>query len=296
MVKSQIKIAVVGDVHDLWDEQDEEALHFLGVDLVLFVGDFANESVDLIRKIASVNLPKAVVMGNHDAWFTATEWGLKKCPYDRTVEDRVQEQLDILGDFQVGYSKLDFPQFEVSIVGGRPFSWGGPEWKCKNFFRDRYGINDHKESAAKIIESADKAFYNTIIFLAHNGPSGLGNQPEDICGKDWNPLGGDFGEPDLTEAIAYTRNLNKHIPLVTFGHMHHNLRHRKDRLRTMFKRDVYDTIYLNAASVPRIKEIDGEKMRNFSLVLLENHQVKNMSLVWVDEQFKRISETVFIDN
>ncbi|HBE31491.1 MAG TPA: TIGR04168 family protein, partial [Cyanobacteria bacterium UBA11368] len=43
--KQVIKIAVVGDVHDQWEEQDAGALEHLGVDLVLFVGDFGNESV-----------------------------------------------------------------------------------------------------------------------------------------------------------------------------------------------------------------------------------------------------------
>lgn len=292
MSNNQIKIAVIGDIHEQWNNQDEEALHSLGVDLVLFVGDIGNESVNLIKKITALNLPKAIILGNHDAWFSATEWGLKKCPYDRTTEDRVQQQLDILGEFHVGYSKLDFPQFELSVVGGRPFSWGGSEWKCKEFFQSRYGVNNFQESTAKIINAVNQTSYKTIIFLGHNGPLGLGDKAEDICGKDWQPLGDDFGDPDLQKAIAYTRNIGKNIPLVTFGHMHHTLRHRKDILRTIVKRDVYDTIYLNAASVPRIKEIEGKKMRNFSLVLLENNQVQNTSLVWVDEQFKIISSSL----
>ncbi|MFM8007087.1 MAG: TIGR04168 family protein, partial [Dolichospermum sp.] len=35
-----VKIAVVGDIHDQWDVEDGMALKHLGVDLVLFVGDF----------------------------------------------------------------------------------------------------------------------------------------------------------------------------------------------------------------------------------------------------------------
>ncbi|NEP43066.1 MAG: TIGR04168 family protein, partial [Okeania sp. SIO2H7] len=42
-----IKIAIVGDVHDRWEPEDELALKHLGVDLVLFVGDFGNEAVEL---------------------------------------------------------------------------------------------------------------------------------------------------------------------------------------------------------------------------------------------------------
>ena len=89
-----LKIAVVGDIHDQWEVEDGVALKHLGVDLVLFVGDFGNESVEVVRAIASLDIPKAAVMGNHDAWYTATEWGRKKAPYDRSKEDWVQEQLD----------------------------------------------------------------------------------------------------------------------------------------------------------------------------------------------------------
>ena len=73
-----IKIAVVGDVHDRWEAEDELALKHLGVDLVLFVGDFGNESVEVVRQVASLDIPKAVILGNHDAWYTASVWGQKK--------------------------------------------------------------------------------------------------------------------------------------------------------------------------------------------------------------------------
>lgn len=290
MTNERIKIAIVGDVHDQWQDQDGEALFSLGVDLVLFVGDFGNESVEVVKKIAAINLPKAAVMGNHDAWFSATEWGLKRCPYDRTCEDRVQQQLDLLGETHVGYGKLDFPQWQLSVVGGRPFSWGGPKWMCKEFFRHRYGVNDVHESTAKIVNAVKQTAFETIIFLGHNGPYGLGKNPEDTCGKDWHPIGGDFGDRDLTEAIEAARKIGKHIPLVTFGHMHHSLRHTKERLRTIVNQDDYQTIYLNAASVPRIIKTERETKRNFSLVCLQNHQVTDMSLVWVGEKYQIIAE------
>ncbi|NEN95528.1 MAG: TIGR04168 family protein, partial [Moorea sp. SIO3I7] len=73
--KQSIQIAVVGDIHQLWEAEDAIALEQLGVDLVLFVGDFGNEAVDIVQMIAAIDLPKAVIMGNHDAWYTASEWG-----------------------------------------------------------------------------------------------------------------------------------------------------------------------------------------------------------------------------
>ena len=287
-----VKIAVIGDVHDQWEAADGEALRSLGVDLALFVGDFGNESVEVVQAIASLDIPKAVILGNHDAWYTATEWGRQRCPYDRAQEDWVQDQLDLLGEIHVGYSKVDFPQFNLTVVGGRPFSWGGEIWRNADFYRERYGVADFAESTERIMAAVNNAAYNTIIFLGHNGPVGLGDRPEDPCGKDWEPLGGDFGDSDLANAIAQTKNLGKSIPLVTFGHMHHHLRHRKDCLRTSISTNNDGTVYLNSASVPRIIHKGSHTERNFSLVTLQAGVIIQASLVWVGKEHSVISEQI----
>ena len=278
-----VTLAVVGDVHDLWDGQEEAILQRLGVDLVLFVGDFGNESVEVVRRIASLKLPKAVVMGNHDAWYTATPWGRTNCPYDRKQEDWVQQQLEVLGKTHVGYSWLDFPAFDLTVVGSRPFSWGGSEWKYKRFYRDRFQVRNFRESVQRIMSAVEAAAHRTIIFLGHCGPHGLGDYPEDTCGKDWGRggLGGDYGDPDFADAIAQTQLMGKNVPLVTFGHMHHSLRHRQDRERTKVNQ-VGKTLYLNAACVPRIRDYEGDRIYGFSLVRLDKGQVQSSQLVWAD--------------
>ncbi len=286
-----IKIAIVGDVHDRWEAADETALQHLGVDLVLFVGDFGNESVQVVRAIAAVKLPKATVFGNHDAWYSASDWGKQKCPYDRQKEDWVQDQIDLLKETHVGYSKLDFPELQITVVGSRPFSWGGDVWKNAEFYKERFGVTSFAESTAKIVAAAKTAAYDTVIFLGHNGPVGLGSNADDPCGKDWQPLGGDYGDPDLTEAIASVRKLGKTIPLVTFGHMHHDLRYTKQHLRKTFVISSEGTMYLNAARVPRIVQTpQGDKLRNFSLVYLQGGVVTQASLVWMGKDFTVVSE------
>ena len=286
-----IKIAIVGDVHDRWEAADETALQHLGVDLVLFVGDFGNESVQVVREIAAVKLPKATVFGNHDAWYSASDWGKQKCPYDRQKEDWVQDQIDLLKETHVGYSKLDFPELKLTVVGSRPFSWGGDVWKNAEFYKERFGVTSFAESTAKIVAAAETAAYDTVIFLGHNGPVGLGSNADDPCGKDWQPLGGDYGDPDLTEAIALVRKLGKTIPLVTFGHMHHDLRYTKQHLRKTFVISSEGTMYLNAARVPRIVQTpQGDKLRNFSLVYLQGGIVTQTSLVWMGKDFTVVSE------
>ena len=289
--EAEITIAVVGDVHGLWEPEDAVALNRLGVDLVLFVGDFGNEAVEVVREIAAVKTPKAAIMGNHDAWYSASSWGRQKAPYDRATEDRVQQQLDLLGEAHVGYSKLDFSQFALSVVGSRPFSWGGSTWRNSQFYRDRYGINNFVESTQRIVESAKNTAYDTLIFIAHNGPLGLGDQTESMCGRDWKLEGGDYGDPDLTEAIAKVRSIGKSIPLVTFGHMHHELKNPRGKRRNII--DVREQIvYLNAACVPRIIRTQRGAKRSFSLVTLRQGKVQEISLAWLDENLAIESDEV----
>ena len=286
------KIAIVGDIHDQWETEDEIALKHLGVDLVMFVGDFGDEAVEVVQAIAAIDIPTAAVFGNHDAWYTATEWGRKNCPYDRTQEDRVQQQIDLFGDAHVGYGKRDFPELGFTVVGTRPFSWGGPEWKYQDFYQERFGVNSFADSTNLMIDALEGAASENVIFLGHNGPTGLGDAPEDPVGRDWKPMGGDFGDPDFTEAIVQTRALGKKIPLVAFGHMHHKLRHTKEQLRKRVDVDVEGTVYLNAASVPRIIEVDGQKQRNFSIVSLEAGVVSQAALVWVGQDMSVVSEEI----
>ena len=293
--KEQITVAVIGDVHNQWDDQDDLALQHLGVDLALFVGDFGNEAVEVVRKIAAVKIPKAVVMGNHDAWYSASSWGKQKAPYDQSVEDRVQQQLDLLGDAHVGFSMLNFKDCNLSVVGSRPFSWGGSTWRNSQFYSDRYNIKSFAESTQQIVTSAQETAYENLIIIGHNGPFGLGNKTESICGRDWKPEGGDYGDPDLQNAIADINNLDKSMSLVTFGHMHHALKYPSGKRRTVV--EVKDNIvYLNAACVPRVIKSDQGTQRSFSLVSLQQGRVKEISLVWLDSDFAIISNEILYSN
>jgi uncharacterized protein (TIGR04168 family) len=155
--------------------------------------------------------------------------------------------------------------------------------------QERYNISNFAESTAKIIANIQDTAYNNLIFLGHNGPAGLGKEAEAICGRDWQPLGGDHGDPDLAAAIAQAQLLGKQVPLVSFGHMHHRLRHTTSRLRNPVVTSEMGTVYLNAASVPRILHSDTGKSRNFSLVTLEEGLVTEASLIWLNDNFEIIS-------
>lgn len=58
-----VRLAVVGDVHGQWcPDRDAAALQALHADFTLFVGDFGNERVPLVRQIAELEAPKAVIL------------------------------------------------------------------------------------------------------------------------------------------------------------------------------------------------------------------------------------------
>ncbi|MGB8703139.1 MAG: TIGR04168 family protein, partial [Thermosynechococcaceae cyanobacterium] len=280
-ISRQLQIAVVGDIHGQWDDQDVSALVSLDIDLVLFVGDFGNEDLDLVQRIAQVPMPIAVVFGNHDAWYTATPWGRQKCPYDRRQVDRVQDQMAAVGKSHVGYGRKDFQAWQFSVVGGRPFSWGGPDWKYADFYAERFGVGSLAESGDRIAQAALQAPFETVIVLNHNGPTGLGSTPEDPCGRDWQPIGGDYGDPDLADSIQVAKASGKSVPLVAFGHMHHTLRHTRARLRQRVVVDGDGTVYLNAACVPRVMHLVSGCYRNFSIVQLGQGQVGQVKSLWV---------------
>ncbi|ERN08434.1 hypothetical protein AMTR_s00150p00024830 [Amborella trichopoda] len=234
-------------------------------------GDFGNENVELVKSIAELKAPKAAILGNHDAWYTQK--------FSETRLDGVRAQLESLGEAHVGYDRLDFPEIKISVVGGRPFSSGGGQLFRRKLLSSRYGVHDMKGSAKKICDAAQGTpDGHSIILLAHNGPTGLGSEMDDICGRDWVPGGGDHGDPDLAQAIADLKsNTRLSIPLVVFGHMHKNLQLRNGT-RRMLVLGAEKTIYLNAAVVPRVRGLISKKGSG-STVHNDAHEVKSKGTI-----------------
>ncbi|KAL6549501.1 hypothetical protein OROHE_008618 [Orobanche hederae] len=247
---------------------------FLHPDLVMFTGDFGNENVELVKGIAKLNFHKAAILGNHDSWSTSK--------FSKKTKDGVQVQLECLGEAHVGYSHLDFPLLNLSVVGGRPFSCGGNELFRKKLLTPRYGVHDMEESAQRIYKAAlgtpEKHY---IIFLAHNGPAGLGSNVDDICGMDWTSDGGDHGDPDLAKAISQLKETTKYsIPLVVFGHMHKELA--CGGFRKMVTIDADNVMFLNAAIVPRVRyPSSGGSARAFTVVEFSDGKITKVAETWV---------------
>jgi len=291
-------LLVVGDVHNQWGREDERAIDFLNPDIVVFVGDIGNEDVDLIKQIGALKQRKAVVLGNHDAWYSLTSRGqqraLKAALQSSSLQhfsnnkDRILESLDALGDSHIGYSSMIAEDLGLVFAGARPFSKGGMQWDIvANFYKKYYNINSFEDSMSKILEGIldEKSSDLGLVVVAHNGPFGLGGKPEDPCGIDFMDPADDFGDPDLEEALEVASSCGRHASLVLFGHMHHTLK--KGGYRNMVAVDESNgTVYLNAAVVPRTKNmyLEDEKMvkcRHFLRVHMQDGSVEKAENVWV---------------
>lgn len=289
------KVICVGDIHGQWDEFDESAIRNLNPDLVLFVGDYGNEDVVITRRVAqfaaTAEFGVATVFGNHDSFYTQSVSGMRRAPYNKSEECRVTTQMEIMAPYDVSYRSAGFDKLGISVCGGRSFSVGGPNWKYSEFYRRFIGVYGIDHSATKLKEAVARTQFESLIFLSHSGPVGLGKLPNDPCGKDWGTEpGGDYGDRDLRAAIETARQLGLRVPLTVFGHMHRTLMNDQgDRIMLKTEPDGNTgqlTVMLNAAVFPRHGvHSTGFKLRHFQVVQIgESGYVDSVKETWASPE------------
>ena len=284
-----MRIGVVGDVHRCFDAIDVEQLDGLGYAAILFVGDIAgyfhSGGVETAQIIAGLQTPAMVIPGNHDAANVgqmAAEVldndalaGL----FDLGQEERERDFEAALGPVElVGYSRhpIDDGDRRIDVIACRPHSAGGPRLAFRPRLEERFGVRDFEDSRRRIVEQVDQSDAEDLVFLAHNGPTGLGDTREDIWGCDFRDSEGDFGDPDLEHAIAYAVDRGKRVLAVVAGHMHHALR--GGGLRSWCVERA-GTLYVNAARVPRIFERDGRLLRHHVELTIDDDGVSVREVV-----------------
>lgn len=263
---SELQIAIAGDLHDQWDETDQALVEQLAPDALLLVGDLSDGSARIPRLLSRLTLPMACVLGNHDAGRDAS---------GRTLG----RQLELLSDRHCGWQLRQLRPPGLAVVGGRPGSAGGG-FHLSRAVRAVFGPVEMGESAERISRAALAADPQLpLLLLAHCGPSGLGSDAGDPCGRDWRHPACDWGDQDLALAIEQIRR-QRPVPLVVFGHMHHQLRRQQGERRS-FQRDRHGTAYLNSACVPRHgHDQQGRMLRHFSWVVLAADGLRQVSHRW----------------
>lgn len=283
-----IQIGIIGDVHRQFDPHDITQFNQSEYDLLLCTGDLANlwqwEGLAAARQMAKLQKPTLIIPGNHDT-LTLPQLvaEIKQWPRLRRwlgwgQSGRLRRWQRALGPVQVGgYSVHPVPGAEdVAVVVGRPFAMGGSVLHCQPQLQRQFGVGTMAESAVRLCQLVAQTSQQRLIFLAHNGPTGLGVTRESIWGNDFDPQQGDFGDSDLREAIAFAQQRGKTVLAVVAGHMHHHIKREGDRTWHLVQDGVH---YINAARVPRIFEENGRtRHHHIRLTLLDDD-------VTVTEQF-----------
>ena len=233
--------------------------------MVLFVGDISDGNIKIVKKINLLSIPTYVILGNHDRG------------KDKSGETLLK-QIRLLKDKYCAWDLRIFKN-NINILGGRPCSSGGGYYLSKEVL-GVYGPITEEDSVKKILSSSEKARKDLpLIIISHSGPSGLGSEPNSICGRDWKKPSSDWGDRDLSTAITKIQK-ERFVDLVIFGHMHNQL-NRDLGSREMFITDKKGTSYLNAAIVPRYKRnLNGEIAINFTWVEFNNKKLSLVSQRW----------------
>ncbi len=266
-------VAVIGDVHLFWDDADVAFFNDGGYDLVLFVGDLAGYTQLRGRRVARVlrklRVPAMCIPGNHDG-LHAFQLGAEIAPRAHRLRNafcqgqagRCASLRRALGDVELlGYSRRRVAPAGVplNIVVGRPHSIGGRRLACRRYLAKRYGIDSMDASSARLKALIDQCDDAPIVFLAHNGPSGLGDRADSIWGCDFRPQEEDWGDPDLEEAVRHAKDQGRAVLATVAGHMHRKTKSGKHRPAQITQDGV---LYVNAAEVPRHRNQNGQKKRH----------------------------------
>ncbi len=90
----------------MWSESDHNLLNALCPDAILFVGDLGNGEIRIVKAINEIEIPTAVVLGNHDRGIDSSGYNL-------------QTQIDLLGDKLCSWSQkiLNSPPLVIVEIG-----------------------------------------------------------------------------------------------------------------------------------------------------------------------------------
>lgn len=288
-----MKLAVIGDIHSFWDDRDTAYFNRSDYDGLLFVGDLPRltGSRSVTQMLSELDKPAWLIPGNHDG-VTAPQllaelkgWRWLARLGALGMRRRMRRLRRHLGPVRLcGFEMITLAE-DLGLLVARPHAMGPDRFYYRAFLRKRYGINDFRGSAATLKSLVDLA-PRRLIVLAHNGPAGLGDQPDAPWGCDFSPAHGDFGDPDLREAIDHAGASGRQVLAVAAGHMH--LTHKTTGARRQAWARQDGILYVNAAAVPRIRE-DGARRRHVALEIGDG--AAEAAFVDVDESGNHVAET-----
>jgi uncharacterized protein (TIGR04168 family) len=283
----KVKIGLVGDLHGAFDADDARYFNRSDYDLLLFTGDLgsgtAHNGLAVAREVARLEKPTLVVAGNNDAPFAHEIAAEFKFHARMAALMRVSKEADATegGVSLLGYDlrTFTFCGYSFSVLVGRPYARGGSELFHLEGLEQRYGVTSLESSEVRLLELVAAAPTRDILWLAHNGPYGLGGLATDIWGADFLSDGGDWGDTDLQAATLLSKE-SKRVVAVVAGHMH---RTRETSAGRISVRDHEGCVYVNPAVVPRIFGGKGGTIRHHMALDLYENEAPTVRDVWVED-------------
>ncbi len=287
-----MKFALIGDIHGYFDDFDVQYFNQSDYDCLLITGDipdFFHINKNVYKKLYQLNKKTFLIYGNHDG-FSFLEMASEIFRWEsfriKKIEKYKKRKRELLLDsenplLKAGGYQIELLNSNIAIFLTRPHSIGGSFISYPLVLKEIYNVYDMDSSFLKMKSMLDEFFsknsVQNLIILAHNGPKGLGNEPHNIWGCDFNPKIGDFGDSDLQKLIEYCELKKISIPFVVAGHMHHKLSKKAIKYNPEYRntyRDFFtkkgDIYYFNPARVPRIFKKDGKFMHYHILVELNS--------------------------
>ena len=238
-----LEIAVLGDLHGQFELESDGPI-LAPYSLRLCTGDLTpnggRDRFEIAMRIARElgGLATWTLLGNHDG---------PTCFTSRRFPRSYRRLETALDGHHLGGRRVELPALGLTLVGGRPLSMGGDDLRFAVPDFEDFSLEDWGAHVGALILAAEQ---DTVVVLAHGGPTGLGGAREDIYGCDFRPEAGDWGDPDLRAALDIAAAGGRPPAAVVAGHMHHRLRGGGERTRCL--RDE-GTLHLNAAVTPRIR-------------------------------------------
>ena len=242
-----VEIAVLGDIHGSFDIVADLPL-LTRYPVRVCTGDLVpNHGSERFRNGLRVagelaSCQTYTILGNHDG---------PTCFTGRTFPQSYEQLALALGEWHLSARRVDFPEHDLSLVGARPLTCGGPGIRFRVPGREDWTLERWAEEIESLVKGAP---CGRVVILAHCGPTGLGAARADIYGCDFRADAGDWGDADLRQALDAVRPSGR-VRAVIAGHMHHELVGGGTRTSSVREDGV---LHLNAAVVPRVRD-DGRR-------------------------------------
>ncbi len=277
-----MKIAIIGDVHGFWNERDTAYFNQSDYDFILFTGDlrsYTESEASVAVRISALSKKSFVIPGNTDTsnLFQAAgeifqnDFLIKG--FSLTQNIKIERMKKSLGNIQLSAYEshlLSKEKNSLNLIVLRPFAMG-VNLSYAPILKKRFGIKSLQDSKERYKQLVDESSEDSIIFLGHNGPFGLGSEATSLWSSDFTREPLDWGDTDYRYAIDYAKSKGKKVLAAIAGHMHHKIRGKKTERE--WHSSILSTSYINAAKVPRIFKRDNKTLHHhIEMVIQENMQ------------------------